>query len=460
MYLVCDPHPHREPRIKKNMTVTSWKSAALAAFMGSAASAQRLVFVPLSSPPADVTHECRADPVCGDDAAAARSLAVPSLTSSPSLLERDMDALFANLFAAPERKYEEDPFDTLFNTMLGTALRAYDCKEQDLPIATLGVEDGEQVLGGEKEKEATGETPRFVEVGEEQVGEEDEKQEDGDAEDSYASSSADYLEAAATPEEAAENALDVMVASLARSGALAVKGEAQKEVGEEAADATSASEWLPEVFSRLESFARTHARRRLSEEGPAARRGVRERLARRLSEYSSNMFLSPDGTVTVYTTHHVTPLSSFHSSASFSSFPSSPPFETRASSPAFLGTGSRRMDACLRARFDAGELAGGCGRAVGELLLARADRSPPGVPAVRIRVRDVEMAPHTSCTFVVHALALFFLVMGCVVLGGACFRQEEDDEEEEDAEVEGFDFVALPEDEDKGEVADTTIFGK
>jgi len=460
--------------------LSPWKTAALAALLSSVATGQQLVFIPLSaplsiSPPAvgaageppcrarrlapfrqAVREECRAVPGCVGPADP-HSLASSVVVSPATSLEKEMEAFFADRFAprfsllgqVEDEGGEEDLFDTLFDTMLGASLRAYDRKALEIPIATVGVEDGEKVVGAEKE------------------GEEDEEQAEGDAEvgkaeDSYASGSADYLEAAATPEEAAENALDVMVASLARSGALAAK--------EKENEGEVAAEWLPEVLSRLGNVVEAHSRRRLSEAGPGARPDpharVGERLVRRLTEYSSEMFLSPDGTVTLYTTSH-TPLSSFQSSSSFSSFPSSP-FGMPPSS-SFLGTGSRRADECLRSGFDNGDLEEGCNRAVAEFLLA-AEPSPGrlvrvdgetdrAVPFDRFLYgRDVDVAPSAYGFATGHALALFFLFMGCAVLKGACFHQEE--EEEEDSEDDEVDYAALPEDKAEEEAMDFVHFSE
>merc|ERR1712085_122802 len=63
---------------------------------------------------------------------------------------------------------------------------------------------------------------------------------------------------------------------------------------------------------------------------------------------------------------------------------------------------------------------------------------------------DVAVAPHACGSAAGHALALFFLIMGCAVLRGVCFRQEEEeeesDEDDEDDEDDEFDYTVLPED--------------
>eukprot|EP00584_Thalassiosira_punctigera_P000547 CAMPEP_0172526948 /NCGR_PEP_ID=MMETSP1067-20121228/1766_1 /TAXON_ID=265564 ORGANISM="Thalassiosira punctigera, Strain Tpunct2005C2" /NCGR_SAMPLE_ID=MMETSP1067 /ASSEMBLY_ACC=CAM_ASM_000444 /LENGTH=573 /DNA_ID=CAMNT_0013310589 /DNA_START=96 /DNA_END=1817 /DNA_ORIENTATION=+ len=397
-------------------------------------------------------------------------------------LEREVESFFQDLFAPPRVRLSssppsgslpghdggEDPLDRILNDVLGFSLRAFDqmmmadaTDPLNPPSPPLTLVEGE---GGEEGEDGVETT------------EADSWSEDADPPSPFSQGSESEDYAALTPEQVAENALDVMVASLARSAAassgsndVATEEEEQEdEVGWEEVG-LPAVENLPQRLFQIgqDLLSETHyARRRLSEGrgGEAdSRLQAKERLARRLTEYRTNLVYSPDGnTVTLYTSS-----SNFHPSSPFA--PASPfsggmtpitrmmAFSPVLSSPYSvlssltysppLGMGSKEVDECLRSRFDDGALKGtGCHQAVGELLLAVDHGSPTShhyaefasptistgfaVTEYAVEVQeDLEGCPHAPFVGLAMLLCGMCLVYRCF---GESSHYEFDDEEEDE----------------------------
>lgn len=399
--------------------------------------------------------------------AAPSSSSVSSPASTMMTMEKEIDSLFEDMFAHGRRSAppefvlqsqdgEEDPFDKLLNNMLGLSLGAFDLKTMmadptaaDPASSTGGViqELPEEDNGEGEEEEGVG-LPYALSF--DSDGDENSSQGSG-----HASNSEDYLESAATPEQAAENALDVMVASLARSGALTGNNEEERVI--------ISADHLTKVLSRLGNnlLADTNSRRRLQEghnQDPHLR--VKERLARRLTEYRTDLFYSPDGTVTLYTTGFSPVMPTPRYTSMFGPV-SAPP-----SSP--LGMGSRHLDECVRSHFDNRDLGGGCHRAVGEFLLA-VDHGSPMSPHFTPRMNVVDRADSPVVeqldVFVTRArnfsiwnvIMFFAALMSVVMMLEQCFGSAEDGEDEEGNQ---FDYTTLPEDESESANAEggATIF--
>jgi hypothetical protein len=264
------------------------------------------------------------------------------------------------------------------------------------------------------------------------------------------------------PEIAAENALDVAVATLAQRS-IHRSNSADGSV----ADAVVSSPTFPDVeelhdrLFRLGSGLLTEARgdkRRLLEVGgddEAADKvvdphtHVRVRLARRLTEYRTDLFYHPDGAVTVYTRSY--------------------PPSNRAPVHPPLGTGSDHVDECLISRMSNGDLNGGCYEAVKEFSRATTDRtlqvSPRRVVVVvggmdsdaKDRAIDLDQSYETllfrTCQIFFSNLMLLsiaFIVIALVV-DRIYSSYDEDEDNEEDAGE--FDYEMLPDgnrDDDDG----------
>jgi hypothetical protein len=297
-----------------------------------------------------VREECRADAEAhcrgggGNDGQAAAALDLSSLILPPMSLGggRDEDwkrmgSLLDAIFAPPpSSSYQAgdsgnaDPFERMFEEMMNWSLSAFDQASSSSSSSAL------TAAAAEEEGKAASTDTRA---------EED------------ASSSSSALTAAAdddwvysiAPEVAAENALDVAVAELARRSIHRAGSEdgaavpavaaprALPDVGElhdddwvaeqarrsipwpgsedgAAVPAVAAPRALPDVgelhdrLFRLGSglLSEAHGKRRLLEAGGEAdvvavdpRARTKERLARRLTEYRTDLFYHPDGTVTV-----------------------------------------------------------------------------------------------------------------------------------------------------------------
>mmetsp|Transcript_34651 Transcript_34651/g.73075 ORF Transcript_34651/g.73075 Transcript_34651/m.73075 type:complete len:677 (+) Transcript_34651:232-2262(+) len=237
-----------------------------------------------------------------------------------------------------------------------------------------------------------------------------------------------------SPEEAAESALDAMVAALARSIAVppvptnSMSDEAESSERrnlfptsiaeeEDAGNDVETNDGLQRRLSRFGNgvLAETSTMRRRLTEGDAAavnveddpRLRIKERLGRRLTEYASDLFLVPggsDGVVTLYTSTNPKMFGAppppppsfdilFGGPPSFGGVIGGPPpifamQENGMMNPSFappgeapLGMGSRELDRCILARFeeDALDDSTECRRSVGEFLLA-VDKFHPQSP--------------------------------------------------------------------------------
>jgi len=401
-------------------------------------------------------------------------------------LEKEIDSFFETLFAPPRQhspssenlllrnnNEAEDPFDKVLSDMLGFSLRTFD--QMMLMDATNPVS---YPINPPSTLEDEGPPPEGAPT--EEAEEVDSWSEDQVPPPPIRESSEDAADITPTPEQAAENALDVMVATLARAAAapasattrrsedvaveegeeLDKEEEGEEEVGEEDVDLPSIGN-LPQLLFQLGQnlLSETHSeRRRLSEQGAEVdpRLRVEERLARRLTEYRTDLFYSPEGnTVTLYTTSS----SPNYFPAQHSFMSASPFFGGESSSPPPLGMGSSHVDECLRSRFNSGELKGtGCHRAVGEFLLAVDHGSPqsphhaefadPEINADQIlseaHARDPHEVNNPASAFL--GLALSIAVALLLLMDHFVVAQEE--EEDDDDDVDQFDYTTLPEDDE------------
>ena len=394
-----------------------------------------------------VREECRADAEAhcrrgGDDAhAAARDLSSLFLPpTSPGGRDEEwkrMGSLLDAIFAPPPSSYhhagdsgDADSFERMFEEMMNWSLSAFDraSSSSSAATATAAVEPPSAEEGRAAPKD-TGE-------------EEDVRKMEGDGTDDFAIPIA--------PEVAAENALDVAVAELARRSI----HRAGSEDGA-AVPAVAAPRALPDVgelhdrLFRLGSglLSEAHGRRRLLEaaggEADAAvdpRARTKERLARRLTEYRTDLFYHPDGTVTVYTRSH------------------DPRPAADARPP--LGFGDDRVDECMASLHANGDLSSGCRYAVDAFLRATTDRTlvAGGVVA---RSRSIAFAPPPAdadadnsflLEVVFYNLVSFsaaFLVIALIIDWVRNSYDEDEDEEEEGGDADedegGFDYEMLQE---------------
>ncbi|KAL7482703.1 hypothetical protein ACHAW6_008369 [Cyclotella cf. meneghiniana] len=196
-------------------------------------------------------------------------------------------------------------------------------------------------------------------------------------------------------EQAAEQALDVMVTSLFSN----LKNEvpSNDEVENKGQEITHR---LSEMGNDL--LMKTH--RRLAELSPSdavdPHSSVQERLARRLTEYSVDLFFHPDGTVTLYT----------------ASMPPPPENDVPV-----LGMGSKDLDQCVYSRYENGDLDKKCHEAVDMFMKAL---STPGMQygqfAKSADVRSLEQKPHSiesySSFMADYQASLMVLLMVYVIL--------------------------------------------
>ena len=209
------------------------------------------------------------------------------------------------------------------------------------------------------------------------------------------STSSDDESAATTFDEVAENSLDVLVAKLAQRF---IHSEDDEEDTNDPTSSSSSSkvenlsQRLSQLGNDLLSETRiARRRRRLQEASSTASEEedvktmddrqlhVKERLARRLTEYRTDLVYHPGGMVTVYTSAFQQPHSP-SSSSSFSSF-HHPTVRALPSNSIVspLGMGSTHVDECIQSRYENGDLAGACFVAVQRFFAAVNDRnlSPP-----------------------------------------------------------------------------------
>jgi len=439
----------------------------LASLLTSSASVagQRIVLIPLSSSPTstaiDDGNSYAAEPPCRQRRLApwrqrvrdrCRAAAERHCPSEERDLRREgprdastyisfspVSTIFEELFApnfhdAGIEDATEDPLDALFNRMLGFSLRAFD----QMVV-------GEEQPASPEEEGAKEESPAASSPSE------GASAEDASAEDASSAVSLflEYVESAPTPEQAAENALDLMVASLAaHSNAAAAASvdvqemeddaaleEPEEEEGGEEAwdDILLAAADLPWLLSQYGDALLADAAEGEAVENP--REHAKRRLARRLTEYRSDLFFSrADGSVALYTANFLSP-----SSPVFGGIPAFT--QQQEEDPPALGMGSRHLDTCVRSAFQNRDLSGGCHQAVGELLLA-VDHGSRASPYHKEFV--VATTPNKEGT-------TFPTVFGMLALAGLlgaafarfCGGEDEEDETTEE-EVGKFHCAALP----------------
>ena len=338
-----------------------------------------------------------------------------------------MGSLLDAIFAQPPSSYhagesgDADPFERMFEEMMNWSLSAFD--HASSPSSALTAAAVVEPPSAEEGQAAPKDT--WGEVGFQQ------------------------------PEVAAENALDVAVAELARRSIHRAGSEDGAAVA-----AAAAPPALPDVgelhdrLFRLGSglLSEAHGKRRLLEAAggeadvavdPRAR--TKERLARRLTEYRTDLFYHPDGTVTVYTR---------------SRDPRPPPRPAADARPP-LGFGDDRVDECMTSRHANGDLRGGCHAAVDAFSRATTDRTLV-VGGVVARSRSFTHPPavadanNSSSAQVILLEVVFynlvsfsaaFLVIALIIDWVRNSYDDEEEEEEGDADEDegGFDYEMLQE---------------
>jgi len=203
-------------------------------------------------------------------------------------------------------------------------------------------------------------------------------------------------------EQAAEQALDVMVTSLFSN----LKNEvpSNDKVEDKGQEITHR---LSEMGNDL--LMKTH--RRLAELSPSdavdPHSAVQERLARRLTEYSVDLFFHPDGTVTLYT----------------ASMPPPPENDVPV-----LGMGSMDLDQCVYSRYQNGDLDLKCHEAVDLFMMAL---STPGMQYGHLTtkssdVRSLEQKSQTIESYTPFigdyqaSLMILLMVYALVAVVGLC----------------------------------------
>jgi hypothetical protein len=292
----------------------------------------------------------------------------------------------------------------------------------------------------------------------------------------------DLMEREEQAEKMAETALDVMVSSLLNGNQ---NGEQTKEP----------QEIMHSLTEMGNEFLLSH--RRLSESDSPAHAAVEQRLARRLTEYSLDLFYRPDGSVTLYS-------SSIPSFALLDNVP-------------MLGMGNEDMDGCLYSSYQNGDLSQNCQRAVqyflkglntpgmmyessitktvkqaleqegnaikraldqGENTIVRAlDQTfgkdcklaflilfvlysvvaMVGLCMGLIDARTFAMGTVLSVAVVTFGLWSLFVLLPVMILMDRYFFEEEE-ESDEDVEEEGYDYVKLEEDDGEVKQAETLVF--
>ncbi|KAL3807254.1 hypothetical protein ACHAXA_007973 [Cyclostephanos tholiformis] len=348
-----------------------------------------------------------------------RSLMLP--VSSSGHDERRMESLLDAIFASSHSGDYSDPFDHIFEEMMNWSLLAFDGASSSPPPSDLAAASSAEGGGVDPNK-------------------------------------ADDVVAAVpiAPEIAAEKALDVAVATLARHSfhrTDSEDGAADPGVAPTFSNVDELHDRLFRLGSGLLSEAHGTKRRLLEVGGgdmadveatevvdPHAH--VRERLARRLTEYRTDLFYHSDGTVTVYT-------------RSYDPYvhPSS-----REPHRSPLGTGSDRVDECLMSRMSNGDLDGGCAEAVIEFTKATTDRTRQVSPrrvVVKVTNKDAgernlglnqstaTLLIRGACEIILSNLMVFSIAVIIVALIVdriyACYNEDDDEEGGE------FDYEILPE---------------
>lgn len=336
--------------------------------------------------------------------------------------------------------HESDPFQRIFDEIIGYSLRAFD--ESAAASSTA-----QHVFMSEPMYK---EPPdKLVNVAMSTVDKSNPNISTVDAEDESAKVNA-------APVAQAEHALDFAVAELARR---TVNGGVSVEGGD--ITAPPALPNVDELHDRLFRFgsgliSETIGKRRLTEDDADPRAHVKERLARRLTEYRTDLFYHPDGSVTVYT----------RSLSPNSSTTTAPP----------LGTGSNRVDECLNSRYANGDLGGGCHDAVGAFTKAIAPQMTAqsytrahGTAAANANIpqqqrtldvdRSSEPFVYGACGIVFMNLVVYeFYSIVCMILAVIVDRQfaSEDDDEQDDEGATEFEYKILPESDGKVEIPPNT----
>lgn len=347
-----------------------------------------------------------------------------------------LDAIFA---PPPSSSYhagdsgDADPFERMFEEMMNWSLSAFDQASSSSSSSAL------TAAAAEEEGKAASTDTRA--------------EEDASSSSSALTAAADDDWDSIAPEVAAENALDVAVAELARRSI----HRAGSEDGA-AVPSVAAPRALPDVgelhdrLFRLGSglLSEAHGKRRLLEAGGEAdvvsvdpRARTKERLARRLTEYRTDLFYHPDGTVTVYTR-------------------SRDPRPAAAAARPPLGFGDDRVDECMTSRHANGDLRGGCHEAVDAFSRATADRTlvvggvvarsrsfapPPAADADADSSSSAQVILLEVVFYILVSLSAAFLVVALII---DWVRNSYDDEEEEeggdeDEDEGGFDYEVLQE---------------
>ncbi|KAL3757619.1 hypothetical protein ACHAWU_004721 [Discostella pseudostelligera] len=342
---------------------------------------------------------------------------------------------------------EEDPFDKMMISMLQSIgqMMDLDVDEQWMIGGTDSVSVSPPVMNRPSEPMAPlAELPDVVETN---VGKgEDEavpSPHSSEASSASGSSSSDDIEFAI--DNVAENSLDVLVATLADRFIHSEDVDSNAKMDTNL-PASKRVENLSQHLSKLgdDLLAETRiarSRRRLQEastsDGDAIDQQlqVKERLARRLTEYRTDLVYHPDGTISVYT-------SSFH------------PYHHSIVSP--LGMGSTHVDECMKSRYENGDLVGSCFDAVSRFFAAVNDRnlSPPSHSSSSSSrsssggagAGDDEPWYYTYLKFacVWMMVALPFELYICCSRKGA---YADDDANDNDEEGDSFDYEMLPEEE-------------
>ena len=323
------------------------------------------------------------------------------MTTTPVTHSTDLwlNSLMESILESPSSSTpSEDSFDNFMNSMLNeflgqmmdleTMMTSGDGTDSSLPNTMNSLSQPLVPLAEEPNAVDTNAVKEEVAIPSSYFSE-------GTSASSSSRSSSDDASAATTFDEVAENSLDVLVATLAQRF---IHSEDDEEDTNDPTSSSSSSrvENLSQRLSQLgndllseTSIARR--RRRLQEESSTASEEedvnimdrqllhVKERLARRLTEYRTDLVYHPGGMVTVYTSAFPQPHSPSSSSSS-SSF-HHPTVRTLPSksivSP--LGMGSTHVDECIQSRYENGDLAGACFVAVQRFFAAVNDRnlSPP-----------------------------------------------------------------------------------
>ena len=321
-----------------------------------------------------VREECRLDAATHCPIAAmTKSATTPTYSDDVWL-----NSLMESVLESPSSPSTfEDPFEKIMNSMLNE----FFVHMMDLETIMDGT-DG-HVLNSPPELKSLTEQSDIAEAPLSSTRPSD----DTSASSSSSSSSSDDI--SATPlDEVAENSLDVLVATLAQRFIHNEEEEGKSSTADtNLPSSTSSSQRMDDLSQRLSqlgndllSETRTARRRRLQESSIGSEEDVvafdrqmrvKERVARRLTEYRTDLVYHPGGTVSVYT-------SSFqpHSSSFFPHAIRALPLDSIVPP---LGMGSTHVDECLKSRYENGDLSGSCFSAVDRFFAAVKDRnlSPP-----------------------------------------------------------------------------------